>query len=152
MAGDGGAMRGKVLVVEDDGALRNLYVQLLTEEGFQVIEATDGRAALREFETKRPDVVVLETYMSGSDGMDVLRRLNAAEHTAAIVLNTGAPPLKADRLASGADAFVAKSGDVTELVRTAHRFAKSAPLTVRQRATGRRLASVHIAAGDNRLA
>ena len=123
-------MGNKVLVVEDNDALRQFYVQQLADEGFQVIEAADGHAALREFETKRPDVVVLETYMPGGDGIDVLGRLVSARHSASIVVNSADTSFDASRLTGDADAFVAKSGDISELVRTVHRFADAAPHTV----------------------
>ena len=122
-------MGGRVLVVEDNDALRQVYVRQLTEEGFEVVEAADGHAALWEFETKRPDVVVLETHMRGGDGIEVMNRMIAAKHKAAIVLNSASSSLGANYLTWVADAFITKSGDIMELVQTVHRLADAASLT-----------------------
>ena len=69
----------RVLVVDDDDAVRSLVEDVLLLEGYDVETAADGLAALAAVEAQRPDAVVLDVMMPGLDGHEVLRRLRAAE-------------------------------------------------------------------------
>lgn len=66
---------GTVLVVDDDAAARDLLVRILGKEGFRVIEAATGEAALRLAAEHRPDAITLDVVMPGMDGWAVLSAL-----------------------------------------------------------------------------
>jgi hypothetical protein len=74
----------RVLVVEDDVALRSALRSVLEEEGFTVFEAADGTRAIAQVDKLAPDVVVLDLHMPGLDGYGVLRQIRARPSTATL--------------------------------------------------------------------
>ena len=68
---------GKVLVVDDNQASRELLVELLRDEGHEVVEAENGLRALAVVQSLRPDVVLLDVEMPGIDGIETCRRIRA---------------------------------------------------------------------------
>ena len=62
----------KILVVEDDKSLRLLYHDELTEAGYKVILAADGKEALKQLDIANPDLVILDIVMPRMDGMEAL--------------------------------------------------------------------------------
>jgi DNA-binding response OmpR family regulator len=75
---------GRVLVVDDEAEIRELCRVNLEFEGFEVIEASNGRDALEAVRRHRPDVVFLDLMMPGIDGWDVLHELKTDDETADI--------------------------------------------------------------------
>jgi len=67
----------RVLVVEDDAAVRRMLERSLAAEGFEVTAAADGGAALALAEAAAPDLVVLDVAMPGLSGFEVCRRRRA---------------------------------------------------------------------------
>lgn len=59
---------GRVLVVDDDPDVRERTREMISRDGFQVIEAGNGREALARLETERPDVILLDLLMPEMDG------------------------------------------------------------------------------------
>ena len=68
-----------VLVVDDDEALRVLFVALLARQGFRVECVNDGAAALQSLERSAYSVLILDLMMPGTNGFDVLERLSATQ-------------------------------------------------------------------------
>jgi UDP-3-O-acyl N-acetylglucosamine deacetylase len=68
-------MEKKVLIVDDDERVLQSIAGVLEDEGFQVITAKSGEEAIGIFEQKRPDVTLLDIWMPGMDGIEVLKRL-----------------------------------------------------------------------------
>ena len=110
-----------VLVVDDDPSIRQLVADVLEIEGYTVVLAEDGFAALREVERSRPDCVVLDVMMPGMDGHEVLQRLRAAEASAdlpVVMLTAAADDTQAwQAWTEGVDYFLAKPFDPGELRR-----------------------------------
>ena len=75
---------GRVLVVDDEDDIRELCRVNLEFEGFDVIDARDGRTALDCAARQRPDVIFLDLMMPEMDGWEVLRRLKEDDATAHI--------------------------------------------------------------------
>lgn len=75
------ALPRRVLLVDDDAALRMLYRFNLEASGVTVFEAPDGETALQLLEGELPDVVLLDVMMPGIDGWEVAKRLAADERT-----------------------------------------------------------------------
>ncbi|RMG74018.1 MAG: response regulator, partial [Nitrospirae bacterium] len=65
----------KILVVDDDPAIRMLYKEELEEEGYTVVVASSGEEALRLFDEVEPDLVTLDILMPDMDGIQVLRKM-----------------------------------------------------------------------------
>lgn len=105
-----------VLVVDDEGPIREILRRYLQADGIDVIEAADGVTALDQFTTRRPDVVVLDVMLPGVDGIEVLRRIRAASD--AYVLMLTARTEETDRLIGlsvGADDYMTKPFSPREL-------------------------------------
>ena len=71
----------KVLIVEDDAALRETCRDILAEEGWAVVEAADGPGGLTMAQCERPDAIVLDVTMPGLGGYEVAEALVADEAT-----------------------------------------------------------------------
>ena len=105
----------RVLLVEDEANQRLLYQQELTEEGYEVDVAADGREALDLVEERRPDIVVLDISMPGMDGIETLGKLLSKDNTIPVILHTAYSSYKDNFMTWSADAYVVKSSDLTEL-------------------------------------
>ena len=77
-------MTQTILVVDDDAAIRLLARKTLTDAGFEVAEAADGRQAMERLRQGGCDLVVLDVIMPRMDGWDVLRLMRADETMAAL--------------------------------------------------------------------
>ena len=75
---------GRVLVVDDEDDIRELCRVNLEFEGYEVIDAADGEAALQMARRDKPDVIFLDLMMPKMDGWDVLRHLKEDDATATI--------------------------------------------------------------------
>ncbi|HJW21580.1 MAG TPA: response regulator transcription factor, partial [Candidatus Limnocylindrales bacterium] len=105
-----------VLVVEDDDETRHALVRDLAARGYRLVEAADGRSALRHWEAQRPDVMLLDLGLPDIDGLDVIRRVRR-ESTTPIVILSGRyeEREKVEALERGADDYVTKPFGVDEL-------------------------------------
>lgn len=107
--------RPRLLVVDDDQNLVTLYVEELTEEGYDVVVAGTGTEALARLEDSSPDVVALDIRMPGLDGIETLRAMKARRPRLPVVLNTAYDAYKSEFGSWACDAYVVKSSDLTEL-------------------------------------
>ena len=106
----------RVLVVDDEAAIRDVVRRYLTAQGYQVAEAADGEEALARFGSFRPSLVVLDVMMPGMDGLEVLRRLRAASDVYVILVTAKAEEVdKLVGLAIGADDYLTKPFSPREL-------------------------------------
>ena len=105
-----------VLVVDDEPMLRNLLSRLLRMEGYEVLEAEDGQAALEIVSLQQPDLVLLDVMLPARDGLDVLGDLRRTSNVPVILVS--ALGEEADRvlgLKMGADDYVVKPFSAAEL-------------------------------------
>jgi len=70
-----GASMYKILVIDDDEALRTMVCRTLTLAGFEVVEASDGTEGLKAARTQHPDLVVTDIVMPEKEGMEIIRTL-----------------------------------------------------------------------------
>ena len=112
-----------ILVVDDDDATRAAEREILSDDGFRVIEARDGGEALRALQHDPPACVVLDIQMPGVDGPSFARELRTALRRVPLVVLTAAkdPKREADRC--NAEAYLRKPFSAPELVRVVRRFA-----------------------------
>jgi len=107
----------QVLVVDDEPMVREVVATYLQRDGLRVHEAADGSAAEAWLATHRPDLVVLDIMLPGTDGLEILRRLRAKGDTPVILLTARAEEV--DRVVGlelGADDYVVKPFGFRELV------------------------------------
>jgi putative two-component system response regulator len=117
-------MQGKILVIDDDPAEREMLETFLSNNGFEVFTASDGQRGLLEFGRTQPDVVLLDITMPKVNGFEVCRRLKANPDTrlTPVVLVTGMTATQ-DRILghqAGADDFLSKPVDLIELLARVH--------------------------------
>jgi len=77
--------------------------------------AHDGKEALLKFDKEKPQVVVLDIRMPKMDGIDTLNALLGKDRQARVILNTAFPQYKGNFMTWGAEEYVLKSSDLTEL-------------------------------------
>jgi DNA-binding response OmpR family regulator len=114
---DNHAATSTVLVVDDEPMVREVVTRYLQLDGFRVDEAADGAAALDRLASHRPDVVVLDIMLPGTDGLTILRRLRETDEIPVILLT--ARTEEVDRVVGlelGADDYVVKPFSARELV------------------------------------
>jgi DNA-binding response OmpR family regulator len=110
-----------VLVVDDDGAIREYVGDILELEGYDVRFAEDGIAAMAEIEANRPDCVLLDVMMPGMNGHDVLaaiRKADGGPKLPVIILTAAADEAQSwQAWSGGVDYFLAKPFAAEELLR-----------------------------------
>lgn len=107
----------QILVVDDDADIRSLVRTLLEKEGATVLEAPDGRSALREFHARNPDLVLLDVSMPEMDGWAVLERIRDLADVPVLMLTAlGQETDRVRGLQGGADDYVVKPFGRQELV------------------------------------
>jgi len=108
----------KVLVVDDELHLCNVLRRILEREGYKVITAPDGEAALGLTAEEKPDVILLDLMMPGIDGREVCRRVREFSAATQIIYFTAkvmpTDPLK--ELRREADAFITKSATSKQIL------------------------------------
>lgn len=105
----------KVLCVDDDPSLLRLYQDELSEEGYKVILAKDGQEALSKLAKEKPQVVILDIRMLVMDGIRTLTAMLGKDRQIPVILNTAFPQYRENFMTWGAEAYVIKSSDLTEL-------------------------------------
>ncbi|MEY3629439.1 MAG: hypothetical protein RLY91_1205 [Pseudomonadota bacterium] len=111
-------VRTKILVVDDDPALRQLLADYLNKYGFDTLLAPDARNLAALIERFAPELLVLDRMMPGGDGAEALRALRAQGEDIPVILLT-ARDESVDRiigLEAGADDYVGKPFDPRELL------------------------------------
>lgn len=68
-------MAKKILIVDDDSMISDMYLMKFAEAGFDASTASDGKTALEKIESEKPDAVLLDIVMPQMDGFDVLKEL-----------------------------------------------------------------------------
>jgi CheY-like chemotaxis protein len=105
----------KVLCVDDDLTLLRLYQEELSEEGYEVILAKDGKEAISKLAKEKPQVVVMDIRMPVMDGIETMTLMLGKDRQVQIILNTAYPQYRENFMTWGAAAYVIKSSDLTEL-------------------------------------
>jgi DNA-binding response OmpR family regulator len=110
--------KAKILVVEDDVPILTGLVDLLDDEGYEVVSARDGGEAVRLFRAEAPNLVLLDIMLPEKSGYDVCREIRRAD-PAIPVLMLSAKGQEADKVVGlelGADDYIVKPFGVSELL------------------------------------
>jgi len=104
--------RPRVLIADDDGTTRRLLARVLRKQGWEVIEAADGRQALERIFRMEPDLVILDVMMPKMDGYEVCRKMRSSLRTGRIpvIMLTAKDDLESELegLDAGADDYMTK--------------------------------------------
>jgi len=107
----------RILVVDDDPPSVKMTAFLLREEGYEVITADNGRAALEMVQSQSPDLVIMDVMMPHIDGLEVTRRIRQTMDVPIIILSAkGETADKVTGLEVGADDYLAKPFEPSELL------------------------------------
>src|SRR4029079_18171329 len=111
-------MSARVLIADDDRAIRDALTRALGLEGYDVVQANDGNTALSLIESTQPDVAILDVMMPNIDGLTVCRVLRAESNRLPILMLTARTetPDRVAGLDAGADDYLAKPFDLDELL------------------------------------
>ncbi len=106
-----------LLVVDDDREIRHLLARYLTDNGYRVSTAEDGRSMDRALNTQRFDLIVLDLMLPGEDGLDLTRRLRIKSRIPIIMLTArGEETDRIVGLEMGADDYLPKPFNPRELL------------------------------------
>ena len=106
-----------LLVVDDEAHQRMLYQEELSDEGYQIILARNGKEAIEKVLKIVPDLIVLDIRMPVMDGLEALGKIIGKERNIPIIIHSAYSSYKDDFMSWAADDFVVKSADLTELKR-----------------------------------
>jgi CheY-like chemotaxis protein len=107
----------KVLVVDDEPEVREVLRDLLSDLGYDVILADSGPTALDALSANKPDLVLLDVFMPGMDGVETLRRMTALDPSVPVIVVTANTDvdITSKLLALGAADYIPKPFDVEYL-------------------------------------
>lgn len=74
----------KILIVEDDSFVMDIYHTKLSQEGYETVEARNGIEAMKKLEEVKPDLILLDIIMPYMDGIEVLRKIKKDDNLKAI--------------------------------------------------------------------
>jgi len=119
----------RIVVVDDDARIRDLLRRYLTQEGFEVLLAEDGKALNRMMTREKIDLIVLDLMLPGEDGLSICRRLRATNDATPIIMLT-AKVEDVDRIVGlevGADDYLPKPFNPRELLARIHAVLRRRP-------------------------
>lgn len=110
-------MAKKIMVVDDDLYIRELYIEVLKQEGYEVDSAVNGEEAFNKLKQGGYDIILLDIMMPKMDGLGVMDSLNnnpppVKNGPVIFLTNLDHDPLIKDAMSKGAAAFIVKA-DIT---------------------------------------
>lgn len=78
----------KILIVDDEIEICNIFSDFFTPKGYEVTKATSGKEALEKIRAQRPDLVFLDIKMSGMDGIEVLKQIKEIDKSITVIMVT----------------------------------------------------------------
>jgi len=110
--------RQRILVVEDDAAIRRGLIDALQFQGYETIEAADGAAAVSQALEASPDLVVLDCMLPKQSGLEALRAIRGSRPTLPVIMVTalGSENDRVSGLSLGADDYIVKPFSLRELL------------------------------------
>ncbi len=120
----------RILVVDDEDSVRKRCVRLLARQGYEVIGAADGMAALDIIRATPCDVVLADIRMPGMDGIELLKRIKEFDASAEVIVMTGYATVETavKAMKSGAYDYLTKPFEVDELLHVVKNVAEKKQL------------------------
>ncbi|MDK9701029.1 MAG: response regulator [bacterium] len=112
----------RILLAEDEAALRLLYERTFQKAGYEIKAVGTAQEAVAEATSSHFDCIVLDIRMPGMDGIEGMQRILASGKRCPIVLNTAYTSYKDNFHTWSADAYIVKSSDTSPLVDTVNRL------------------------------
>jgi len=109
----------KVMVVDDDRTMVTLLRTLLELDGYRVVQPKNAASVLESIAAERPDLVLMDVFLKGHDGIDLVRGLRKLPELARTpVVMTSGMDVSEQSLAAGANSFMLKPYDPEVLLQT----------------------------------
>lgn len=105
----------RILLVDDEKNIRELYESELAEEGYTVIGVSSGEEALQVLKKVVPELITLDVRMPGMGGIETLRAIREKLPTVPVIMLSAYPEYKSDFDVWAADAYLVKSPDTAPL-------------------------------------
>jgi two-component system, cell cycle response regulator DivK len=122
--------RKRILVVEDDRLSLIVLRQLLTAQGYEILQSSEGWDGINRARNEQPDLIVMDIKLPDISGLDATLLLKKDDQTKAIpiiaVTAFVTPEDEANALKSGCDAYIAKPVNIANLLRTVELFLPAA--------------------------
>ncbi|MDN5364643.1 MAG: two-component system, chemotaxis family, chemotaxis protein CheY [Eubacteriales bacterium] len=114
----------KILIVDDAAFMRMRLSKLLTENGYEVIEAEHGQDGVEKYEKEKPDVVLMDITMPVMDGISAVKEIKARDPNAVVVMCSaiGQRSMVLEAVKAGAKDFIVKPYDPEKILATVKRF------------------------------
>ncbi|MDD6059803.1 MAG: response regulator transcription factor [Ruminococcus sp.] len=107
----------RILVVEDDSAVRNLIITTLDTNNYKYLTAPNGKTAVMEAASHNPDIILLDLGLPDMDGVEIIRKIRTWSDVPIIVISARSEDTdKIEALDSGADDYLTKPFSVDELL------------------------------------
>lgn len=104
-----------ILIMDEDKAIRMLYEEVLSEEGYEVIPCGDAVRLMELISRRKPDLVVMEVLLKSGDGLNLLQDISHAYGELPVILCTTCPAFKEDLRSLAAHGFVVKGSNLKPL-------------------------------------
>jgi DNA-binding response OmpR family regulator len=117
----------KVLIVDDDAGILDAISLILEDAGYNILSISDGTIVFKKLEQFKPDMILLDVLLSGSDGRVICKELknNTATKVIPVVMISAHPTAKLSINDYGADGFLAKPFEAEELLTTIAKYTSS---------------------------
>ena len=140
----------KVLIIDDERAIRNSLGEILTDEGYEVDTAEDGAQALEKVEKDKYDVVFCDIKMPGMDGIELLGKFTGMGLDAAVVMISGHADIETavECIKKGAFDFVQKPLDLNRILITIKNASERVTLTTQNKALKKKVYGADMIGGS----
>ncbi len=105
----------RLLIVEDEDNLRELYAEELEEEGYEILRAENGKAAIELVKKEPFDLVIMDIRMPEMDGIEALGKVISLNKKIPVIIYTAYSNYKSNFMTWTADAYLTKSSNLDEL-------------------------------------
>jgi len=99
----------EILIIDDQPYLQELLSSELTDEGLEVVSVTDAQFVSKYLQDSKPDLILLDLYLKGFEGWDILRDIKAKYPDLPVIIVTAYDNLVDDPRLSNADGYVVKN-------------------------------------------
>jgi len=109
----------KVLVVDDEQGIRNLFVQALEEDDYEVLTVDNGEQGLNIIKNEKPNVIFLDLKLPGIDGLEVLKHISNLEIKPIVIMITGHGTIAkaAKTMDLGAYDYIVKPFNIDDIIK-----------------------------------
>ncbi|HCT24472.1 MAG TPA: response regulator, partial [Chitinophagaceae bacterium] len=141
----------KILVIDDERAIRNVLKDILSNEGFQVDEAADGEEGWKKFQAANYDLVLCDIKMPKMDGLEFLQQATATKQDIPIIMISGHGTIETavDAVKKGAFDYISKPPDLNRLLVTIRNAVDRTVLVAETKTLKRKISRVQEIVGES---